>query len=241
MIKYFWFFLALILLTSCAPSNKKKEKYIKAVSQYITVVSKKNRDVIAITEDGHTMICQKDSLNNNIVYYAKFDNNVGKLGYESVKDKIVRIETDSAMVMLRSVVSVYGGVFYKENSNSEYNVLFYDEHMNCDTIELSDSYVCNESYANLENQEEFVRQIITLLNIASETVLSIGWKHSDSWNNIVLALEPVQSIMNCGIIQNDTIYALNTKRNVLKLQRSTEGLSHFFCLLRDKFNNKNKQ
>ena len=103
--------ISFALLISCGSSTTKKTVQNLASRKYITVVDKKDGFSSAYTEYGHTMIYGKDSIDNYIVYFAKFDNNAGKYENRIIKEKIVRIELDSSLSILKSFITISGGAF----------------------------------------------------------------------------------------------------------------------------------
>ena len=137
-------FVALIcslIICSCNTNKSKENKntdYPKTAYKYLTsVLSNTNDSVVMYTDDGHLLSYSTDSLGNYIVNYAKFDYNAG--GYETMKDKLVRVELDSSMKFIRSIVSVYGVSLCFED-NGMYDVTFYDEQMHQEQFDDFDNY-----------------------------------------------------------------------------------------------------
>ena len=226
-------FLSLLFIASCGSKHNKEVQSSIVSSNYISVVENTDGFSSAYTEDGHTLIYKTDSNSNFIVYYAKFDDNAGKKGYDRVKDKVIRVEIDSSMNFIKGLVSVYGGALCKINSNGVYTLQYFDEKMNGDNIELPE-FSFDKQPINKENIEAKVQRIIYSLTIAYNVANNINRYNIEGWNYIVSALKPTQSFTNYDILTQDTIYAPNVKEHVSKLSRSTEGLAQLYLLFQEK-------
>ena len=226
-----------LLFLSCGSNNKKNTQNSTPSANYINVVKSPDGFNSAYTEDGHTMIYETDSANNYIVYYAKFDDNAGKKGYDRVKDKAVRVEIDSSLSTLISFVSVYGGVSCKIDDHGAYQAWFFDEQMNDYNIELYGIHL-GEQPAEIGNQEAIVKRIIKLLTIAHEIAKAINNRNTGSWNYIVSALEPSQSITNYDIMIQETIYAPKVKEHISRLSSVNERLTQLYLLFQDNITEK---
>lgn len=226
------YFISFLLFLSCGSNQKKKHSPISSLN-FINVVEGPEGSSSAYTEDGHTIIYETDSANNYIVYYAKFDDNAGKRGYERVKDKAIRIETDSSMNMLTSIVSAHGGASCLVDENGECHVFYFDEQMNSNNAEQYDIRLEDPS-EGIGNMESKIKRIIYLLSVAYDVAKSINERNIGGWNYIVSALEPSQSILNHDVMVQDTLYNPKVKEHILKLSSTKNGLSHLCFLLYDK-------
>ena len=121
--------LVIVMFAACGSKGKKQETKTYSVHKYISVVESVEGYDVAYTEDGHTLIYCNDSVGDFIVYYAKFDDNAGKHGYDRIKEKAVRAEMDSSLKTLKSISSIYGGAFCNRNDNTGYATFYFDEQM----------------------------------------------------------------------------------------------------------------
>jgi len=224
--------ISFALLVSCGSSTTKKTVQNLASRKYITVVDKKDGFSSAYTEYGHTMIYGKDSIDNYIVYFAKFDNNAGKYENRIIKEKIVRIELDSSLSILKSFITISGGAFCDRNDVRGYNAYFFDEKLNGNILEQIE---VSEQSCDMDDEHK-VKRILRLLNIGYNIALSINNTNAGGWYKIVSALEPIQELMNYDVMENDTIYDTIVNKHISKISITTEGLTQFNNLLREKYN-----
>ena len=230
-------FLVIVVFVACGSISKRQETKNYSVHKYISVIESVEDYEVVYTEDGHTLIYYNDSLGDFIVYYAKFDNNAGKYGYDRVKEKVVRAEMDSSLKTLKSISSVYGGAFCNKNDNTEYSIFYFDQQMKGHSIDLS--MTLGEEYSKGTSKEQEVKHILSLLNVAYILSYSINEKNVSGWNNMTIALEPVQSLLTYDILKNDTIYDSKVKNHISKLKKTTDGLTRFNNLLREKYESQN--
>lgn len=232
MKKIIVIFFSSFLLLSCG-SNQKKIHSPMSSLKYINVVESPNGFSSAYTEDGHTIIYETDSANNYIIYYAKFDDNAGKKGYDRIKDKAVRIETDFSMNMLKCFVSVNGGASCQIDDNGGYQICYFDEQMNSNNAELLENHL-EEQSEGIENLESKIKRIIYLLTIAYDVAKNINERNIGGWNYIVSALEPSHSILNHYVMTQETVYDPKAKEHISKLSSTTEGLTQLHLLFQEK-------
>lgn len=230
--------LAIIVFAACGFKEKKQEIKKNSVHKYIYVVENVEGYDVAYTEEGHTLVYSNDSVGDFIVYYAKFDDNAGKHGYDRVKEKVVRAEIDSSLKTLKSISSIYGGAFCHRNENTGYAAFYYDEQMKGNCIDQI-AIPLNDAQSEETSKEIETKHILSLLNVAFILAHSINDKNVSGWNNMSLALESVQDIFTYDVIKNDTVYAPIIKAHISKLTNSTEGLTRFYNLLWENYNSQN--
>ncbi len=226
-------FFSLIFMAACGSKHKKEVRGSNSSPNYINVVENTDGFSSAYTEDGHTLIYKTDSNSNVVVYYAKFDDNAGKKGYERVRDKAIRVEIDSSLNVIKSFVSIYGGALCKINSNGVYTLHYFDEQMNDKNIELPELYLDKQTIAK-GNVEPKVKRIIEILTTAYNIAYNINDSNKGGWNYIISALEPTQSIISNDIMTQETVYSPNVKEHVSKLNSTTEGLTQLYMLFQEK-------
>ncbi len=225
--------LVMVMFATCGSKGKKQEAKTISVHKYIYIVENVEAYDVAYTEDGHTLIYRNDSVGNFIVYYAKFDDNAGKHGYDRVKEKAIRAEMDSSLKTLKSISSIYGGAFCKRNDNTGYAAFYFDEEMKGNSIDQI-AIPLDDAQSEKTSKEQEIKHILSLLNVAYILAHSINDNNVSGWNNMALALEPVQDILTYDVIKNDTVYDPKIKAHISKLTNSAKGLTHFCNLLREK-------
>ena len=232
MMRFPVYFISSLLLLSCGSSQKKTHSSIPS-PKFINIVESPDGFSSAYTEDGHTIIYETDSANNYIVYYAKFDDNAGKKGYDRVKDKAIRIETDSSMNMLTSFVSAYGGASCLIDENGECQVFYFDEQMNRNNVELHNNRLeePSESIGSLESK---IKRITYLLSVSYDIAKNVNERNIGGWNYIVSALEPSYSILNHDVMTQEAVYDPKAKKHISKLSSTTEGLTQLCLLFQEK-------
>lgn len=229
---YFVTLLLFVFFVSCGSSSKKYNVYNNNPKKYITVVNDFDGYCAAYTDDGHTMIYTNDSVCNNIVYYAKNENNTGEDGLRFIDEKIVRVEIDSSLTTLKSILSFSGGAFC-EMKDMGYNVYYFDEQMKGALKENIEVHWGSEP--SEDTSEEYkMKRIIALLNVAYEIAHSISDKNVSGWNNIYYALEPIQEALNWGIIIGNAIYEPRTEKHISRICRMTEELNQYYYSLQEK-------
>ena len=233
MKKILVIFFSLIFIASCGSRHKKAIHGSISSPKYISVVENTDGFISAYTEDGHTLIYKTDSNSNVVVYYAKFDDNAGKKGYDRVRDKAIRVEIDSSLNVIKSFVSVYGGALCKINCNDVYTLHYFDEQMNDKNIELPE-YLLEKQAIDKRNIESKVKRLIEILTAAYNIAYNINDSNIGGWNYIVSALEPTQSIISYDIMTQETVYSPNVKEHISKLNSTTEGLTQLYMLFQEK-------
>ena len=233
MKKILVIFFSLIFIASCGSRHKKAIHGSISSPKYISVVENTDGFSSAYTEDGHTLIYKTDSNSNVVVYYAKFDDNAGKKGYDRVRDKAIRVEIDSSLNVIKSFVSLYGGALCKINSNGIYALHYFDEQMNDNNIELPEIYL-HKLTVDKGNVEPKVKRIIEILTTAYNIAYNISDSNIGGWNYIVSALEPTQGITSYDIMTQETVYSPNVKEHISKLDNTTEGLTQLYMLFQEK-------
>lgn len=231
-------FLFLALFVSCGSSVKKADRNSGVPSEFITVVENVDNYSVAYTENGHTMIYKNDSAGNVIVYYAKFENNAGKYGVSGIDEKIIRVELDSSLNIVKSILSFTGGAFC-EMEEKRYNVYYYDEHMRGTQKKDIEVHLDSEKFETT-SEDCKMKRIIEKLNVAYEIAHSIYNSNVGGWNNVYFALEPIRNILNHNIMINNTIYDLRTKKHILRISRVSEELNYNYCMLYEKMISENK-
>ena len=235
MKKILVIFFLLIFIASCGSRQKKAVHGSISSPKYISVVENTDGFSSAYTEDGHTLIYKTDSNSNVVVYYAKFDDNAAKKGYDRVRDKAIRVEIDSSLNVIKSFVSVYGGALCKINCNDVYTLHYFDEQMNDKNIELPE-YLLEKQAIDKRNIESKVKRLIEILTAACNIAYNINDSNIGGWNYIVSALEPTQSIISYDIMTQETVYSPNVKEHIWKLNSTTKGLTQLYMLFLEKEN-----
>lgn len=231
---------ALLQFVSCDSKDRTQNANNNVILKYIYVVENVNGYGVAYTEDCHTMLYRRDSIDNYIVYYTKSDERMAKKGHEKIADNIVRIEMNSSLKSLISILSIHGGAFCKMNNSQEYDVFYFDEQMIGYSLKQPD-ISHNSILPENEEKENEIKQILILLNLAYEVALSINNENACGWNYIVSALEPSLEIMNYEVLTNDTIYDRKIKSQIPKILNATEGLTNHCYFLRGKLNSQNRK
>lgn len=228
-------YIIIILLTfiivsvSCNLKLKKQERHSYSKSNYIMFVENIKGYNIAYTEDGHTLLYRRDSLHNYIVYYAKIDENARRLGYDRMRDRIVRIEIDSTLCIPKSNVSIYGGVFWEQDTIQGYNTFLIDKQMNTNKISHLKINIEKSSYPEL-NEVHKVRRMIYILNKIYEFA-SIN-NISSAWSNLFLILAPVHSILENEIIEDGVIKNPEIIDHISATIEISEKLNKYYILLK---------
>ena len=223
-----------IVLVVCGCNNRKSSPSVSSETRnYIGYTLNVNGYCSVYSEDGHTFIYEKDSIGDYIVYYAKFDDNAGKHGHDRIKDKVVRIVVNNSLDRVLSISSICCGIFIEKYSEDRYKALCVDEHMNVNIIDDTEiSYGQNKSTGpNIIESE--IQKIISLLSIATRIVYSINTNSSICWNNMALALEPIQNILSRDIIQYETIVNPKIQKHVLRIEETKNPLSVYHYMLVD--------
>lgn len=230
--------VAFALFASCGSSSRKKDSSSLITMKQIIVVDNINGDNIAYTEDGHTIVYEKDSLGNFIVYYVKFDIDAEKHGSDRYREKLVRVEVDSTLSILKSLITVYGGAFFVKESLMGYSAYYYDDQMYADSIELIDipensgqSRVLEKRGNEIEKGEIVIKRILMLLNDAYQLALRINDRNASGWRNIVSVLEPSHEITSFQAVLNDTIYDQIVIGHISKICSAKERFMQYDSIL----------
>ena len=224
-----------IVLVVCGCNNRKSSPSVSSETRnYIGYTLNVNGYCSVYSEDGHTFIYEKDSIGDYTVYYAKFDDNAGKHGHDRIKDKVVRIVVNDSLDRVLSISSISCGIFLEKDSEGRYKALCVDEHMNVNIIDNTE-ISCGQNISTGANIiESEIQKIISLLSIATKIVYSVNTNSSICWNNMALALEPIQNIMSRDIIQYETIVNPKIQKHVLRIEETTNPLSVYHYMLVDK-------
>lgn len=237
MRNYFAILLFLVFFVSCGSSGKKPDGHSNAPRKFMTIVENVDDYNVAYTEDGHTIIYKNDSANNVIVYYAKFENEAGKFGVSGIDEKIIRVEIDSSLITMKSILSFTGGAFCKIEEMG-YNVYYFDEHM-IGALKKDIEVHWDPEKLKITSEDCKMKSIIAQLNVAYEIAHSISNTNVGGWNNIYFALEPIQNILDYDIMISNTIYNLRTKKHILRMIRVSKELNYNYCKLYKKMISKN--
>ena len=226
------FFISFVVIVSCNSFTTKKDVHNIASRKYISVVDKTHGYSFAYTEEGHIMIYGKDSTNDYIVYFAKFDKNAGKYENSMIKDKIVRAELDSTLGLLKNFVTISGGAFCDRSEYNGYNVYYFDDKLNGNNIERIEvpELLCDI------NREHLIKRILELLNIGYNIAFFIKNTNAVGWHNIVSAMEPIQELRSYDVMENDTIYNPVVNKHISKISITEKGFTQFYNMLQEKYN-----
>ena len=82
-----------------------------------------------------------------------------------------------------------------------------------------------------------VLRIISLLNVAYQISQSINNDRPSGWDKTISALEPIQDILGCNIISNNTNVPHRVKEHVSRIIRVIEEFTYFYHVLEEKKNN----
>lgn len=227
--------ILLFLLVSCGTNGRKENSYSDNTQNHLTIVDKEDGRNIAFTKDGNIILYTNDSVGNFIVYYAKFDDNIGKHGYDHVKERTVRMEMDSSLNTVKSIISAYGGAFCENNIDRENHIFYYDEQMNGNRIEQVAAF-CEPVSSECSEEEYEIGRIVLLLNSAYKIAFTVNEQNAEGWHNIVEALEPSLDIPINDIIRCDTVYDTIVKNHICRIYSTTEGLTLHYYMLREMMN-----
>ena len=223
----------LVLCGACNYTGKPSKN--RPAKKYINVVENVNGYNVAYTEDGHTMLYTNDSLGNFSIFYVKFENGAGKYGLKDIEEKIIWAKTDTTLTTLNSFATVQGGAFCKVDSIMGYNVCFFDEHLNRDSLaKISVSVECTQIEEMGVEQE--VKHISELLNIAYNIAQSINKKNPRGWSNIVYALEPTQDLSNFDVMVIGDVYDQRVQKRLPRIQNIAKELTDFYHSFIEKYN-----
>lgn len=224
------------LFGSCSNNGRKENNYTNNAQNQITIVESVGDNNTAFTKDGSTIIYSNDSAGNYIIYYAKFDDNTGKYGYDRIKERIVQVEIDSTLNTIKSIISAYGGAFCETDDDFGYNIYCYDEMMKSHRIEHVPA-ICEPVSPECTGKEYEVKKIISLLNVACKIAYSIKEQNAEGWHKVVEALQPSLDIFNYEAIMCDTIYDTLAKNHIRRICSTKESLTRHYLMLLDKKNN----
>ena len=235
--------LAIVVFAACGSKEKKQEIRNNSVHKYIYVVENVEGYDVAYTEDGHTLIYSNDSIGDFIAYYAKFNDNAGR--FDRIKDKVVRIDVDSSLNSLKSILFFYGGIMCDrggimcDRSNDMRHVVYYfDEKMNENEIEYIDT-PSNPEIKESSAKEYRIRMIRYFIDVAYQLVDRINNGNAHGWYNIAPALESSQDILMYEIMFNDTIYDPKVMKRISKISKTTEWFKQYHSELQGKMISKN--
>ena len=203
-------FICSLIICSCNSNKSKNNKdtnYQKPEYKTLTVIrTNMNDSVIMHTDDGHILSYSTDSAGNHIVNFAKFNYNAG--GYERIRDILVRVELDTSMQYIKSIVSVHGVALCFEEEGM-YNVIYYDKHMHQKEL----NYIA----------KNIIKQLINAYDIS----LYISANNEDGWYSICSSLEPVCVLSNFDYIEQDEVYNQKVKDRLPRIINAAERLTHF--------------
>lgn len=147
---------------------------------------------------------------------------------------MVRIVVNDSLDGILSVSSVCCGIFIERDSDSRYNAICVDGQMNVDIVENvempCDKYV--PTGTNIIESE--IRRLFSLLSMATRIVCAVNGNSSVCCKNVAFALESVQDVMSCDMIQNETITAPKMQKHVLRIEDTMKPLSVYHNMLSDK-------
>ena len=238
MNKYLPVLFILLLFVACRHSGNKQENQNNSEPKFITVVENNDGNHIAYTKEGHFIIFSNDSLGDYIVYYVKFDNNAGKYDLKGIERMIVRAEVDSSLTILRNFVCVTGGAFCDIDSISGNKVYYFDQQINGNSIEQINVTLDN-AFDNPDENENPVRRISLLLDIAYNIACSINEYHPKGWDIISYALSSATNLCNYNVIIKDTIEDEKVSKRIPRILNVREELTQFNHYLREKTDKQN--
>lgn len=228
--------LVIVMFSACGSKGKKMDTKNISVYKYIFVVENVEGYDVAYTEDGHTLIYSNDSIGDYIAYYAKIDDNAGK--FDKIKDKVVRIDVDSSLNSLRSILFFYGGIMCDRSNDMRHIVYYFDEKMNENDIEYIDTPTDPEIKESSAKDYK-IKRIRYFLNVAYQLIDRINNGNAHGWYNIACALESSQDILMYEIMFNDTIYDPKVMKRISKISKTTEWFKQYHSELREKMISKN--
>lgn len=217
------------LCVSCGSTVKKKNQQNTTSQNLIIFIRDSDGRSVAYTDDGHTMMITKDSIDNYIVYYSKFDITTEKNGADRFKEKLVRIETDSCLNTLKSIITVHGAAFFKKKATN-YDVQYFDDQMNADSIKQIEIPSVAMQLKEKDNEDE-ITQIMILLHVAYQMACVINSNNVSGWNNIVYALEPSQNILGYNVVMGNKISDEKVKTRVSNINSATSRFTEYFRIL----------
>lgn len=229
MKKFLVLFFSLIFIASCGAKHKKEVHSSIVISDYISVVENTEGSTSAYTKDGHTLICETDSNGTFVVYYAKFDDNAGKKGYDRVRDKAIRVEIDSSLNYVKGLASVYGGVVCKIDSNGIYQLHYFDEHQKDNNMEFPE-IIINKQAVDKESTVSIVERILSILPAVYDIAYKVYESNIGGWSYIASALEPTQNISNFNVLIQETVHTQKAKEHISRLSSTKKVLTQLYLL-----------
>lgn len=225
---------ALALLASCGGTKKDNRSNFISKSNYINVIPNSSNDSISMyTDDNHIFLYTTDSIGDYVVFYAKFDGNTpGR--YDMIKDKIVRVQLDSSLQMVKSITSIHGGVFCSKDDNL-YKMDCFDEQLQI--YKYKDLNIQNNTRPESvpKESEEFheAYYILTQLMSAYNISCVINDNGVNGWYYIKAALEPIRKLEQYDFVTSKKIYNNKSQRYLIKMKLATEGLDMFCSQLQN--------
>lgn len=220
-----------IVFCSCNRSNSKSNNARMPIHNYkcLEVVRNANKDsTIIYSNEGHTIMYTTDSIGNYVVYYAKHEIN-GNSKYDMIRDKIVRVELDSNLQYINSIVSIHGSAFCI-TKRKEPLIYCFDEQMN--PFRITNIVIePNED----RKKDAIVQQVVEQLNNALYIATSMNNNNINGWAYIQTALESVKQIQGSDFVeQNEILDPKTMQYNVKFIQAGNKLNSLYFILYKIK-------
>ena len=232
MKKILLFLNALILLLSCSYSSKKANSVSSHGKPLLTLVENHNGYHVAYTDDGHFVVYGEDSTGSVIAYYTKFAEADKNYTDNRYKEKMVRVEIDSSLVTLKSLVTIYGGAFFELSPLPGYKVIYFDEQMKSDSI-LSVEIPTDAGHSDDVAEFVAIKQILLQLNVAYQLAIIVNGNKASGWEDIVSLLAPSQNLLTYSIASSDSVYNPIAMERMLRISSATERFLQYAELLRN--------
>lgn len=226
--------IAFALLASCGGSQKDNTPNSISKSNYINVIPNSTNDSVSMyTDDGHVFLYTSDSIGDYVVFYAKFNSNTPSR-YDMIKDKIVRIQLDSSLQKIKSIISIHGGAFCSIHDNF-YEVNCFDEQLQLHNYKDHNIQYNTRPKSESKESEEFYERyhIISQLLSAYNITCTMSDNGVNGWGYIQTALEPIRQLEQYDFIKSEKNYNNKSQRYSNKMKLATEGLDKFCSQLQD--------
>lgn len=228
-----FYLLFSFLLLSCYSGEKAKNQHTtNAEKKYIyTVISSDSTYSVTFTENGHTLIFKKDLKSDNgyIAYYVKFDDNAGK--YDNAKQKVVRLDLDSSLNSIKSILTVNGIAICEKDENDNYKISYYDESKK--VRQINNIFIHPDLLDNAFDGKNgnIGKRIFEMLVVAHELCLSISKDANNSWSINEYALQEALKIEEYDNIVVDNLYDINAQNHYERTCRMAKDLSRLYNVL----------
>lgn len=230
-VKKIILFLGIIgLLLSCVPKRNNSSDQHTTAPKCVYVINTDEGYNVAYTEEGHTIMFETDSLNNYIVYYAKFDDEASKYSCDRFETKTIRAELDSTLSYVKNIVTIYGGFFLEKNDNG-YCVQYFDDQINADSIDH-----VTFTLRTGKSDAKKISRIIILLDVACQISQSICSQGASGWKYISSALESSQDLLDYDVVNVNSVINNRINKRVTRINGVKDRFTNYIFMLQNERN-----